>query len=235
MGEAGGRLTGSLAGVIDDIYAEFGGYRCPADLWVCEQCGPQWTAEDVRSTPLRSVSLPQLDAIHVMSLQDDGFRYFFPRLMDLLLLEPGPHFEFRLSELKSRLPRWRPTESGATRRLVEAIWGELLSNYPASLGYFSDSPTLLSFTDWCDMPLGPLLDQWHSTPTLPSARHLAELVDHMFTTRDPFDDALRTVLLAWVAQPLIGERLQGAFFAADTDAAANQLAAAHELWSVCAR
>jgi hypothetical protein len=156
-------------------------------------------------------------------------------MMELLLVEHGPFFEFRLSELKGRLVAWRAEESAAARRLVEAVWRELLSTYPASLGYFSDGPSILSFTDWCDMPLTPFIDEWQTMQTLPSSRHLAELVDQMFTMRQPFDASMKATLLSWIGQPAIGEWLREAFFAADTDAAANQLAAAHELWVVCAR
>jgi hypothetical protein len=64
---------------------------------VCEQCGPQWSAADIRATPLRSLSLPQLVAVHVMSLDDNALRRFFPRLMELMLQTPSPVFDFRLA------------------------------------------------------------------------------------------------------------------------------------------
>jgi hypothetical protein len=89
---------------VEESYRRFAGYSLPANLWVCEQCGPEWTAESIRATPLRSVSLPQLTAVHVMSLDDDSLRHFFPRLMELMLNTPAPVFDFRLADLKFRLP-----------------------------------------------------------------------------------------------------------------------------------
>jgi hypothetical protein len=44
------------------------------------------------------------------------------------------------------------------------------------LGYFSDSPTLIDFTYWCDEPLDPHLQRWQSLTTAAAAEHLADLV-----------------------------------------------------------
>jgi hypothetical protein len=86
-----------LSDSVERNYRQFAAYPCPADLWVCEQCGPQWSAADIRATPLRSLSLPQLVAVHVMSLDDNALRRFFPRLMELMLQTPSPVFDFRLA------------------------------------------------------------------------------------------------------------------------------------------
>src|SRR5262245_50197554 len=107
---------------LERIYRQFAAYPRPETLWVCEQCGPEWSADDIRETPLRSVSLPQLVAVHVMSLGDDGLRHFIPRLMDVMVGTPAPVFDFRLADLKHRLPAWEPAEQGAVGGLAEAIW-----------------------------------------------------------------------------------------------------------------
>jgi len=101
-----------LVDAVERVYQQFAGYACPWDLWVCEQCGPEWSTEDIRATPLRALSLPQLVAIHVMSLDDDGLRHFFPRLMELMLHTRSPVFDFRLADLKDRLRDWQPRETG---------------------------------------------------------------------------------------------------------------------------
>ena len=105
----------------------------------CEQCGPEWSAGDIRDTPLRSLSLPQLVAVHVMSLGADALRYFFPRLMELMLQTPSPVLDFRLEE-------------ASVRELADAIWSEMLTTYPLPLGYFSDCPSTLDLLDWCGQP-----------------------------------------------------------------------------------
>jgi hypothetical protein len=87
--------------------------------------------------------LPQLVAVHVMSLGDDALRYFFPRLMELMLQTPSPVFDFRLADLKDRLPAWQPQEEASVRELADAIWSEMLTTYPLALGYFSDCPSTL--------------------------------------------------------------------------------------------
>jgi hypothetical protein len=65
-----------------------------------------------------------------MSLGDDALRYFFPRLMELMLQTPSPVFDFRLADLKDRLPAWQPQEEASVRELADAIWSEMLTTYP---------------------------------------------------------------------------------------------------------
>ena len=218
---------------IERVYERFAGYACPPNLWVCEQCGPEWSTEDIRATPLRSLSLPQLVAIHVMSLDDEGLRHFFPRLMELMLHTPSPVFDFRLADLKDRVPAWQPAELAAVRDLAEAVWAELMDGYPPALGYFSDCPSALDFLNWCELPLISYLDALLTSDSLPAARHLADLVDAVFTRTEPFESASKTTVLHWLTERAVGDRLQEAFFAADAEVAARELATAHELWTVC--
>jgi len=188
---------------------------------VCEQCGPEWTARDIRSTPLRSLSLPQLEAIHLMSLDDNAFRYFVPRLIDLLLGEKAPVFAFDLARLRVRVPTWPEPERAAVHDLVDALWHDLLASFPAELGYFSDSPTLIDFTYWCDEPLDPRLQRWQSLTTTAAAEHLADLLEYISYIGEPNEPAVKPLILQWLRQPIIGTRLRDA-----------NCAAAHELWSL---
>jgi hypothetical protein len=117
-------------------------------------CGPEWSAEQICSTPLRSVSFAQLSAVHVMSLDDDGLRYFFPRLVELLLVEPSPWFDFRLSDLKGRLPAWRPAERAVVRQFVVAVWRGRLRTYPPSQSYLGafESDIKATVLSWLGQP-----------------------------------------------------------------------------------
>jgi hypothetical protein len=225
-------LPGPVVDEIDRVYGQFATYGCPRNLWVCPQCGPEWSAAQICSAPLRSVSLPQLTAVHIMSLDDDGLRYFIPRLVELLLVEPSPWFDFRLSELKGRLPAWQPDEYAALRQLVNVVWRELLHTYPAALGYFSDTPSTLSFIDSCDIPLARFLDEWENLHGLAAVRHLADLVEYLLYNAQPVPQA---PILSWLRRQTIGNRLQDAFFAADSDDDARRLSAAYELWTVFVR
>ena len=105
--------------------------------------------------------------------------------------------------------------------------------FPLALGYFSDCPSALDFLDWCALPLTAHLDSLLTVDSLPAARHLADLIDTVFTRTDPFESASKATVLHWLTDPAIGDRLQEAFFAADSEEAARQLSAAHELWAVC--
>jgi hypothetical protein len=213
-----------MTAIVDQLYATFAGYPPPQELVVCEQCGPKGSADDIRSTPLRSLSLLQLEALHVMSLGEDEFRYFFPRLIELLLNEKSPVFAFNLRRMRGRVPSWPAREELAVGQLIDDLWRHLLDSYPADLGYFSDSPTLIDFTNWCDQPLQPYLDRWCSSGTVPAAQHLGELVEWVFTAREPLEPAVTDEVLQWLRQPIVGERLGSA-----------KLDAAEELWRVCGR
>ena len=208
--------------IVDELYRYFARYPLPAHLAVCEQCGPEWTAAEISRTPLREMSLLQLEALHVMSLDDNDFRHFFPRLIDALLSELGPVFAFSLASLRGRTPGWPDEEITLVRRLVDDLWAELLGEFPAQLGYFSDSPTLIDFTYWCDMPVADHLQRWQQLETRPSAEHLADLVDYVYTIGEPAEPAVKPVILEWLRQPVIGERL----LSAGCDGAL-------ELWMVC--
>jgi hypothetical protein len=219
---------------IELIYRQFARYPLPANIWVCEQCGPRWSADSIRATPLRTLSLEQLSAVHVMALDDDSLRHFFPRLIEVMLQTDAPVFDFRLADLKSRLPAWESDERDAVRNLADAVWNERMDRYPCALGYFSDSPSAVDFLDWCGLDLTAHLDSLVTAQALSAARHLADLVDAALTMRDPFETAPKTTVLQWLKNPAVGDRLQAAFFAADADDVAAQLSKAHELWTVCA-
>ena len=64
---------------------------------------------------------------------------------------------------------------------------------------------------------------------------LSENVDAVFTMREPFESASKTTVLEWSREPAVGRRLEHACYQAESAAAAHQLSAAHELWTVCAR
>ncbi len=156
-------------------------------------------------------------------------------LIELMLHTPGPVFDFRLADLKDRLPAWQAGELAVVRELAEAVWAELLDGYPPALGYFSDCPSALDFLDWCDLPLTAHLDSLLTADSLPAARHLADLIDAVFTTTRPFQSASKTTVLDRLRDPAVGRRLEHACYQTDSAEVAHQLSAAHELWTVCAR
>ena len=110
----------------------------------------------------------------------------------------------------------------------------MLHEYPCELGYFSDCASALDFLTWCGLDPVAHLDHLINAETQASAGRLAELVDAVFTQREPFESASKTTILNWLSDPAIGAALQSAFFGADSEEAARQLSDAHELWTVCA-
>ena len=210
-----------MLAVVEDLYRQFARYPLPADITVCEQCGPEWSTEDIRRAPLRSLTLLQLEAVHVMSLDDNGFRHFFPRLIELLLADALPVFAFDLARLRGRVPTWPEPERTAVHDLVEDLWKHLLASFPAALGYFSDSPTLIDFTYWCDQALDPYLRHWESLTTESAALHLADLLEHISYLSEPQEPAVTPIVRDWLRRPVIGERLFDA-----------NCTAAYDLWAL---
>ncbi len=236
MNAPGGHgLPASVDRAIERMYARFGRYPLPGNLEPCPECGPGSSAADIAATSLCSLSGRQLDALHVVSLADDALRHFFPRLIELLLTEPAPPFDFvyGLHRLEGRLATWDPAETAVVRRVLDAAWAELLSAHPARLGYLSDTRSLLNLADWCDIPLEPFLEGWQAVDTLTAAMHLADLVSDVCTFETPFGPAAKITVLSWLSQPAIGERLQDAVLAADSEDAALELSTAYELWTSC--
>ena len=225
-------VTETLQQSIDRVYDAFAGYPAPRPS-ICDQCAPGLTADEFDAIGLRSLSFSHLGGVHVMSLDDDALRFYVPRLAELLLRTPAAVFDFRPGELKQRMVGWPAAERGVIRQLAQAVWAELPSSYPADLGYFSDCPSAVDFLDWCELPLKPALSELVAAGGEAAARHVADLVDAVFTRRDPFETASATAVLESVRESAVGDCLQEAFFATNSAEVAQHLSAAHELWSVC--
>ena len=225
---------GSVTERVAALYEAFAGYPASVDPWVCAQCAPGVTPADVSATTLTALTFDQLAAIHVMALDDDALRHYFPRLVELLLVTPAPVVDFRVSELASRIGAWTPAERRSAAQLAESAWTALLSSYPLDLGFFSDCPSALDLLDWCGLELVSRLDQLITTDQPPAARHLADLVTAVLTSAEPFETASKATVLAWIGAPKVGARLQDAFFVAGSDESARDLSGAHQLWTVCA-
>jgi hypothetical protein len=210
----------------DGLYPTFERYPRPR-FEVCAQCEPDWRPDEVSGVALRDLTLRHLAAVHVMSLDDDGLRYVVPRLFELLVRTPAPVLEFRIADLKTRIASW--PERDALARWAGEVWAQLLASHPADLGYFSDCPAALDLLDWCGVPVTTRLDDLLAGS---AAAHLADLVDAVYTLRDPFETVSRATVLRWIEQPAVGERLQEAFFDASDEIAAR-LSAAHHLWTAC--
>jgi hypothetical protein len=223
----------TAVGSLEYVYDVFDRYPAPERPWICTQCAPDLTAADLARTPLREMSFAHLDAVHVMSLDDDALRHYLPRLAELLLRTPAPVFDFRPAELKQRIGGWPEPERAAVRQLAEAVWAELPDAHPAALGYFADCPSALDFLDWCRLPLVSHLDALHDAPGTAAALHLGDLVDAVYTRRDPFESASATTVLEWIGRPAVGERLEAACLA-ETGEPAARLSEAHALWAACA-
>jgi hypothetical protein len=224
-------LDTQLAAAITRLYTAFGQYPRPNDFDVCTYCS---TADvdpsRLAQANLRDWSDADLVAIHVLSLPDDALRHFLPRVFEVLLGKQWSAFEFGLSGLKGRTVDWPPPERKAIDHVVKKAWKTLLSSYPAAIGYVSTATDILELAEQLDLPIESFLASADQKVTPTADLHVASLVDFAYTTSDKPTTA---PIKAWLARPAIGERLEAAFYRADDEAAATELAAAYELWQVC--
>jgi hypothetical protein len=220
-----------LTAAITQLYTAFGQCPRPNDVEVCTYCATA-NVDPARlaRADLRDWSDADLVAIHVLSLPDDALRYFVPRVFEVLLGEQWSAFEFGLSGLKGRTRDWPPAERDAIDNVLKKAWEKLLSSYPAAIGYVAAATDILELADQLDLPIESFLDTADQNLTTAADLHVASLVEFAYTTADkPTTAAIK----AWAARPAIGERLEAAFYRADNEAVATELAAAYELWQVC--
>jgi hypothetical protein len=152
-------LENQLAAAITELYGVFGQYPRPEELEVCPLCAAAHVdPARLAGADLRDWSDADLVAIHVLSLPDDELRHFLPRVFEVLLGEQWSAFEFGLSGLKGRTTDWPPAERDAIDNMLKMAWEELLSTYPAAIGYVSAATDLLELADELDLSIASFLD-----------------------------------------------------------------------------
>jgi hypothetical protein len=224
-------LDNPLAEAIAALYTVFEPYPRPAELAFCPMCAAaDVDPARVAHAGLRDWSDADLVAIHVLSLPDDALRHFLPRVFEVLLGDQWAAFEFGLSGLKGRTTGWQLAERDAIDNVFKTAWEMLLSTYPTAIGYVSSATDLLELADQLDLPISNFLDIVDQRLSPATHLHLASLVDFAYTTSDK---AASAPMKAWLTRPVIGQRLEEAFYHAGDDATATHLAAAHELWQTC--
>jgi hypothetical protein len=228
-------LDSQLQDAITRLYLVFTSYPRPDIPPVCALCGAGVDQARLRHTDLRAWSDADLVAIHVLSLPDDELRYFFPRVLEVLLGDQYAAFEFGLSGLKGRTTDWLPAERDAIEDALTAALEVLLSTYPAAIGYVSSVADLLDLADQLDISKPTFLGIIDGRQGAAADLHVAWLVDFAYTASDHATSHNSAVapIREWLGRPIIGQRLTDAFYHAGGDATANCLAAAHDLWQLC--
>lgn len=229
----GENVVSELAEAMRALYAVFDGYPRPAQISICPTCAYRGIdPARLASAPLRQWSGGDLVAIHALSLPDDELRHFLPRVFEVLLSKDWAAFEFGLGMFGGRVAGWPPAERDAIAHLLTAAWETVVSSYPVRLGYIASAPDVLELAQLVDLPISGLLhvlDDCHK-PT--AQMHLAELVEFAYTTSDTVE--IVGPLRAWLARPIVGQRLEEAFYLTDDNTWQRTLADAHALWETCA-
>lgn len=225
-------MNDELAVAIQSMYAVFARYSRPDDVSICPTCAEAGTdPAHLAHADLPDLSGGDLVAIHVLALPDDALRHFIPRVFEVVLGEQWHPFEFGLSGLQGRTADWRTNERDVIERVLKTTWAVLLSSYPISIGYVSSVPDLLELAVEADVPIAGFLNDL-DTQQIPSAQlHLADLVDFAYTTSTRVD--IVSPVREWLARPVVGRRLEEAFYRAGDHQEARIIADAHELWETC--
>ncbi|MCE9580580.1 MAG: hypothetical protein K8W52_46095 [Deltaproteobacteria bacterium] len=132
----------------------------------------------IRDRPLRSLDGADLSKYAARALNtwgdQDEFRYYLPRLLELLVRQPGWTDEATLiQKLESANWRsWPEIEQRAIEAFLRALWMALLS------GEVTHPPmaALVQGVAGAGIPVQPIIDAWTSTAGYDAALQLADLI-----------------------------------------------------------
>jgi hypothetical protein len=229
--------------VIDEAYEVFRPYRLGDDFENCCLYIPPKIAARLTKSPLKSLSLEDFGAYPQKAMTtwgtDRHFRYFLPRLVELLhddTYNDAWHYEVFLSKLAyAQWWDWSSIEKHCIQTAVRTIWSQILFRAPA---YACDGlcDSILCGIGRAQMPLADFLDDWSNASHLEATQHLAIFVelnvapirDHgrLYNSFWEIDSASSQGVMAWLVSPGIAERLlkQIDLLTLEQQLAAHQLA-----------
>jgi hypothetical protein len=228
--------------VIEEVYDVFRPYRLGEDFESnCLHLHPQ-LATMLTKLPLRSLSLEDFGAYPQKAMTtwgtDRHFRYFLPRLIELLhddTYNDAWHHEVFLSKLAYARWEWSSMEKRCIQNAVRTIWSEILFRAPA---YPCDGlcDSILCGIGRAQLPLAGFLNDWNNVSHIEAMQHLAIFVelniapirDHgrLFNSFWEINSASSQEVMAWLVSPKIAERLLKQFdqLTLEQQLAAHQLA-----------
>lgn len=169
--------------IIDRLYATFKPYRIGSEFVGCDHCVNPDAVKKLASSPLRDLSLADLDnyALKAMTTwgNDRHFKHFLPRLLELGMESPSEFLSFEL--LLGKLvyagwDQWPSPERSAITSYFEQLWQTTIQR---RLGHESDetADTILCAFGNAGVEIMPFLQTWLDTSEVNAPLHLAAFVN----------------------------------------------------------
>lgn len=169
------KLSPALETAIDGLYQAFCGRKLAGKLEGCPCCASDAELRELGTTPLRELKTELLESYSWNALwtvgSEDDYRYFVPRLLDLMVRKGA--FQAEVIGKKLRLAGWR-TWTNEERTAIEAyfaaFWAAALVRTPR----FMDAATAVCVLGNVFDDLAPFLAEWLSSDKSEALTQLAE-------------------------------------------------------------
>ncbi|WP_062431285.1 hypothetical protein [Herbidospora daliensis] len=221
---------------MDSLYAAFSRHPLPATIDVCDHCVTPEEVQATRAAPLRVLTASALApyAGNAMSTwgDEEEFRYFLPRLLELLVLDEFDDWlaDHLMVQVGVRWDDWPQRERDTILDVVGVWWEATLNHYPREV----DVMGMIEIIGGnLGLDLAPYLAAWESNTTEAAARHMAWLMHH-YTVGVAHNAGWYTALAGWITGPAPAAILERAFFSAGSPEVAQALSDAletHRVWS----
>jgi hypothetical protein len=170
---------------ISDLYAEFESYGPRDRMESCPCCRGPARTRPLHEKPLRELTPRDLHGFAFSAItaigDADDFRYFLPRILELLL---SPEFrelvepEVVLSKLSyGNWHVWPKSERQAVRYFLHSLWNHVRTEAPGPHFYNAIGvDSWLSAIARAETDLRPYLEDWHQDQSPEAAANLARFV-----------------------------------------------------------
>lgn len=169
------RLAPELESAIDALYQAFRGRKLAGKLEGCPCCASDAELRELSTTPLRELKTEILESYSWNALwtvgSEDDYRYFAPRLLDLMVREGA--FQAEVIGKKLRLAgwtNWTSEERTAIETYFAAFWAAALVRTP----WFMDVDTALCVLGNVFDDLTSFLARWLSSDEPEALAQLTE-------------------------------------------------------------
>ena len=166
-----------LAAAIENLYMVFSAYPLSEVIHGCPCCVHDEDHQNLRSAPLRELTLPALRRYSEKAMTTwgdvDDFRHFLPRLLELVPENPLLFVEEILfGKLNyGKWWTWSESEQKAIDRYLQALWAKTLaSKIPYEHSYTEE---YLCCIGMLVDDISPYLEMWQADQRARSRRHLA--------------------------------------------------------------
>jgi hypothetical protein len=169
------KLTPELEFAIDALHRAFRGRKLAGKLEGCPCCASEAELRELSTTPLRELGRDLLESYSWNALwtvgNEDDYRYFAPRLLDLMVREGA--FQAEVIGKKLRLAgwlTWTSEERAAIENYFDAFWAAAL----VRSSWFMDVDTAVCVLGNVFDDLAPFLACWLSSNEPDALAQLAE-------------------------------------------------------------